>query len=196
MSATRQAFISAGSNLGDRAETLRAALAALARTPEIARAETSPIYETAPVDVLDQPAFLNLAAGIETTLAPEALLSRLQAIESQFGRARDPSRPRGPRTLDLDLLLYEGETRSTPQLALPHPRMWQRAFVLAPLRELVETHAGWMRGEAWAETRRHLAAALRDASVAVQQITKDDGRFAIARGRALAKSPRNDSSRS
>ncbi|OAM88835.1 2-amino-4-hydroxy-6-hydroxymethyldihydropteridine diphosphokinase [Termitidicoccus mucosus] len=189
MSATRQAFISAGSNLGDRAETLRAAMAVLARTPGIARAESSPIYKTAPVDVLDQPAFLNLAAGIETTLAPEALLSRLQEIESQFGRARNPSRPRGPRTLDLDLLLYEGETRSTPQLILPHPRMWRRAFVLVPLRELVETHAGWMRGEAWAETRKQLNALVRDPVIAAQRI-------AIARGRALAKSPRRDSSRS
>ncbi|MDR0902009.1 MAG: 2-amino-4-hydroxy-6-hydroxymethyldihydropteridine diphosphokinase [Opitutaceae bacterium] len=149
MTAPRQAFISAGSNLGDRAGTLRGALAALARVPEIARVETSSLYETAPVDAPGQPAFLNLAAGVETTLAPEALLARLQEIENRFGRVRDPARPRGPRTLDLDLLLHEGEARATASLALPHPRMWQRAFVLVPLLELVATREGWMRGGAW-----------------------------------------------
>jgi 2-amino-4-hydroxy-6-hydroxymethyldihydropteridine diphosphokinase len=187
MSATRQAFISAGSNLGNRAETLRAAMEVLARAPGIARAESSPLYETAPVDVLDQPAFLNLAAGIETTLSPERLLARLLAIEADFGRARDSSRPRGPRTLDLDLLLYEGETRAGTDagttLILPHPRMWQRAFVLVPLRELVETRAGWMRGEAWAETHKQLDALVRDPAIAAQRITKDEGLWTMDEGR-------------
>jgi 2-amino-4-hydroxy-6-hydroxymethyldihydropteridine diphosphokinase len=199
----RQAFISAGSNLGDRAGTLRGALAALARTPGIARTGSSPLYETAPVDVPDQPAFLNLVAGVETTLSPERLLARLLAIEADFGRVRDPALPSGPRTLDLDLLLYEGETRAATAggiagtggnssaggdsdsgtggsdnsiaaatLILPHPRMWQRAFVLAPLAALLETGKTWMRGGAWAETRARLAAALRTPGIAVQKIRR------------------------
>ncbi|MDR0352453.1 MAG: 2-amino-4-hydroxy-6-hydroxymethyldihydropteridine diphosphokinase [Opitutaceae bacterium] len=180
---TRQAFISAGANLGDRAGTLRGALAALARTPGIARVESSPLYETAPVDVPDQPAFLNLAAGVETTLSPERLLACLLAIEADFGRVRDPARPRGPRTLDLDLLLYEGEHRAaaagngdsnaagTASLTLPHPRMWRRAFVLVPLRELVKTHVGWMRSADWAAARRRLSRALRTSEIKNQDVS-------------------------
>jgi 2-amino-4-hydroxy-6-hydroxymethyldihydropteridine diphosphokinase len=170
MTAACQAFVSAGSNLGDRAGTLHAALATLARTPGILRAESSSLYETAPVDAPGQPAFLNLAAGIETTLSPENLLARLLAIEAEFGRVRDPARPRGPRTLDLDLLLYEGETRATDSLALPHPRMWRRAFVLVPLLELVATREGWMRGAAWVTTLGRLASSANTEAIAAQQL--------------------------
>ena len=151
-----QAFIGVGSNLGDRWATMRGALAALAREPGIAALEASAVFETAPVGMLDQPPFLNLVAGVETELAPEALLAVLQAHERAAGRLRDQARRWGPRTLDLDLLLYEGETRATPGLTLPHPRMWERAFVTVPLRELLG-RAGRFQRPGWDELRARLA---------------------------------------
>jgi len=134
----RQAFIGVGANLGDRWGTIRTALTELARIPGITALETSAIFETAPVGVTDQPVFLNLVVGIETTLTPEELLVKLLALERAAGRQRDKETRWGPRTLDLDLLLFEGEKRTSPQLELPHPRMWERAFVLAPLKDLLE----------------------------------------------------------
>jgi 2-amino-4-hydroxy-6-hydroxymethyldihydropteridine diphosphokinase len=131
----RQAFISAGANLGDRSATLAAAIEDLKTHPGIVTLESSPIYETDPVGCLDQPAFLNLVLGVETTLDPEALLTVLLATEQKFGRVR--SVRWGPRTLDLDLLGFEGETRATPFLELPHPRVFERAFVTVPLYELL-----------------------------------------------------------
>jgi 2-amino-4-hydroxy-6-hydroxymethyldihydropteridine diphosphokinase len=135
MAATRQAFIGAGANLGDRMATLDAAIARLRSWPGVTALETSQVYETEPVGVIDQPLFLNLVLGIETTLSPEELLNLLQKIETEFGRER---RERwGPRTLDLDLLVFEDESRATPNLILPHPRMLERVFVILPLRELL-----------------------------------------------------------
>lgn len=131
----RQAFVGAGANLGDRAATLRAAIERLAATPGVLTVESSALYETAPVGVLDQPVFFNLVAGVETTFSPEDLLAVLLNIENEFGRER--TQRWGPRTLDLDLLEFEGETRATASLALPHPRMLERMFVVAPLRELL-----------------------------------------------------------
>lgn len=131
----RQAFIGLGSNLGDRAAMLRGAVARLGRCDGVAVVAASAVYETEPVSVTDQPSFLNQVVAIETTLAPEQLLDALQAIEAEFGRVRDVRW--GPRTLDLDLLAYEGEARDTERLVLPHPRMFERAFVLVPLRELL-----------------------------------------------------------
>jgi 2-amino-4-hydroxy-6-hydroxymethyldihydropteridine diphosphokinase len=151
-----QAFVGVGSNLGDRWATVRSALAALAREPGLVALEASAAYETAPVGVLDQPPFLNLVAGVESTLTPEALLAVLQALERGAGRLRDQARRWGPRTLDLDLLLYEGATRSGPSLILPHPRMWERAFVTVPLRELLG-RAGRFQRPAWDEVRARLA---------------------------------------
>lgn len=135
----RQALVAAGSNLGDRAATLAKALETLRATPGILVVEPSPLYETDPVGPIDQPRFLNLVAGIETTLTPEALLTVLLEIERQAGRERLVRW--GPRTLDLDLLAFEGETRDTPQLRLPHPRMRERAFVLAPLTDVLQQPA-------------------------------------------------------
>ena len=132
----RQALIGAGANLGDRLATLEAAMTQLQAVRGIARVETSPVFETEPVGLTDQPLFLNLAAGVETTLSPEELLLALQSIEQTFGRVR--TQRWGPRTLDLDLLAFEGETRVTPLLQLPHPRMLERGFVTVPLRELLE----------------------------------------------------------
>jgi 2-amino-4-hydroxy-6-hydroxymethyldihydropteridine diphosphokinase len=131
----KQALVAAGANLGDRVATLANAMARLREMDGVESLDSSPIYETAPVGMLDQPPFLNLVMGIETTLGPEALLARLQEIEREFGRVREIRW--GPRTLDLDLLAYEGETRATPSLQLPHPRMLERGFVMIPLRDLL-----------------------------------------------------------
>ena len=134
------AYISAGSNLGDRAATLRAALRALDETPGVRVAAASPLYETDPVGGVPQPPFLNLAARLEIAapLTPETLLAEMHRIERRFARRRETETHWGPRTLDLDLLLFGDETRATDFLTLPHPRMWKRAFVLIPLREVAD----------------------------------------------------------
>jgi 2-amino-4-hydroxy-6-hydroxymethyldihydropteridine diphosphokinase len=155
---TRQAFIGVGANLGDRWATIRTALAALAREPGLSGLEESAVYETAPVGVRDQPPFLNLVVGVETTLTPEALLAVLQETERAAGRRREREVRWGPRPLDLDLLLFEGETRTGADVVLPHPRMWERAFVLVPLRELFERAERFQR-PAWADVRTRLAGA-------------------------------------
>jgi 2-amino-4-hydroxy-6-hydroxymethyldihydropteridine diphosphokinase len=135
MNAPRQAFIGAGSNLGDRVATLRAATRRLAAEPAITAMEVSSIYETDPLGVVEQPLFLNLVIGVETILTPEQLLETALRIEREFGRVR--AERWGPRTLDLDLLAFEGEERASTSLQLPHPRMLQRRFVVAPLLELL-----------------------------------------------------------
>jgi len=153
----RQAFIGVGANLGDRWATIRGALAALAVEPGITAVEPSAVFETEPVGVRDQPEFLNLVAGVETALTPEDLLAVLQRLETAAGRRRDREIRWGPRPLDLDLLLYEGEERAGPALILPHPRMWERAFVRVPLHELLSRAARFDR-PAWSAVRRRLAA--------------------------------------
>lgn len=128
-------FIALGSNLGDRSATLDRARIALCSAGDIQEHAISAYYETQPVGgPANQPDFLNAVAEIATELSPETLLGRLQAIEQQFGRTRDVVN--GPRTLDLDLLLYHNVAQSDARLSLPHPRMWQRAFVMEPLREI------------------------------------------------------------
>lgn len=164
--ATRQAFVGVGANLGDRWATIRGALGALACAPGIAALETSAVYETAPVGVLDQPQFLNLVVGVETTLTPEALLAVLMDLERAAGRRREQEVRWGPRTLDLDLLLFEDETRAGPALILPHPRMWERAFVTVPLRELTERVGRFGRPK-WAGVHARLATAPTGPGVAV-----------------------------
>lgn len=126
-------FVGLGANLGDARATLEAALAALAALPDTRLMARSSYYRTAPVDA-GGPDYLNAVAELRSSLAPEALLDALQAIEQQHGRER-PYR-NAPRTLDLDLLLVGALRLDTPRLTLPHPRLHQRAFVLAPLAEL------------------------------------------------------------
>lgn len=150
MAHLRQAFVGAGANLGDRLATLDAALEQLRTTDGIATVVSSTVFETEPIGVAGQPLFLNLVAGIETRLSPEELLAVLQRIEQAFGRER--TLRWGPRTLDLDLLAFEGETRATTALQLPHPRMFERAFVLIPLRDLIERPA--FRPGAWVDSLR------------------------------------------
>jgi len=131
--ASARAYIGLGSNLGDSGATLRAALAEIAALPGVQSCEVSPFYRSAPVDAAG-PDFINAVAVLDTTLAPLPLLDALQAIELRHGRER-PYR-HAPRTLDLDLLLYGDAVMDTARLALPHPRMHERAFVLKPLRDL------------------------------------------------------------
>ena len=128
------AFVALGSNLGDRAENLKAAVVSLRELSDV-RA-ISPIYETAPVGFLAQPDFLNAVALLETALAPDELLDALLRIERNQGRDRQHAIPKGPRTLDLDLLDYNGRVLETPRLTLPHPELQNRAFVLRPLLDL------------------------------------------------------------
>ena len=128
------AFIALGANLGDPAATVRAAFAALAELPQSRLVRSSSLYRTTPVGITEQPEFINAAAALETTLAPEALLDALFDIETRFGRQR--AERNGPRTLDLDLLLYADLELDLPRLTLPHPRLHLRAFVLQPLAEI------------------------------------------------------------
>ncbi len=124
-----RAYVGVGANLGDRAATIRAALAALPGVVAI-----SELRETEPVGVVDQPPFLNGAVALETELDPRALLDALLAVEQKLGRER---RERwGPRTIDLDLLLYGDETIDEPGLTVPHPRLHERRFALEPLLDL------------------------------------------------------------
>jgi len=127
------ALIGLGANLGDAHQTLLNALAELQSSTGIERIHHSRFYASDPVDA-QGPVFVNAVASVETTLAPIYLLDLLQAIEHQHGRAR-PYR-NAPRTLDLDLLWYDGIEIKSPRLILPHPRMHQRAFVLEPLKEI------------------------------------------------------------
>jgi len=131
-----RAFVASGSNLGDREGTIRAALAALDAAEGVDVVHVSSFEETDPVGFLDQPRFVNGAAELRTELSPRALLDLLLEVEAQFGRDRSAGPPQGPRTLDLDLLLYGSEQIDEPGLAVPHPRLSERAFVLRPLAEL------------------------------------------------------------
>jgi 2-amino-4-hydroxy-6-hydroxymethyldihydropteridine diphosphokinase len=132
------AYIALGSNLsspvGSPRQTLDAAVLALAKLGQVIA--QSSWYETQPVGYNDQPNFLNGAAALVTALDPETLLDALLEIERVFGRDRSHGIPNGPRTLDLDLLLYGSRTLDTASLQLPHPRIAERAFVLVPLAEV------------------------------------------------------------
>ena len=130
-------YIGLGSNLGDREATIRRAVELLEAAAGLEVVAVSSLSETDPVGYEDQPRFLNGAAALRTELAPRALLEQLQDVERQLGR--DRSGPRfGPRTIDLDLLLYGDETVDEPDLQVPHPRLADRRFVLEPLAELDE----------------------------------------------------------
>jgi 2-amino-4-hydroxy-6-hydroxymethyldihydropteridine diphosphokinase len=130
-----RAYLALGSNLGSRRSYLRRALGLLDADPDIDVVAVSAFRETDPVGYLDQPRFLNGACAVETDLSPRELLDRMLSIERRLGR--DRSGPRfGPRTVDLDLLLYGDEVVDEPGLTVPHPRLAERRFVLEPLAEL------------------------------------------------------------
>jgi 2-amino-4-hydroxy-6-hydroxymethyldihydropteridine diphosphokinase len=128
------AFIALGSNLGDRAEALSSAISHLSSLGRVVA--RSSLYETEPVGLQDQPAFLNAVVALETQAEPLPLLRELLAIERQLGRDRTHSPLKGPRTLDLDLLLMGDRIVADEELSLPHPALAQRRFVLAPLAEI------------------------------------------------------------
>ena len=130
-----EVYLSLGSNLGDRKAQLQEAVRLLQTNPSISNIKMSSIYETAPVGYLDQHAFLNLVIRLETSLSPLELLDICQEIEQALHRERLVRW--GPRTVDLDVLLYGQEQLATERLTIPHPRMYERAFVLVPLQELM-----------------------------------------------------------
>jgi 2-amino-4-hydroxy-6-hydroxymethyldihydropteridine diphosphokinase len=126
-----RAFLALGSNLGDRERFLRDAIADI---PDLVR--VSPIYETVPDGDSDQGPYLNAVVELDTERSPRALLELCRTLENTAGRVRDPDRRYGPRTLDVDVLLVGDETVDEPDLQVPHPRMWERGFVLIPLADL------------------------------------------------------------
>ncbi|TLS17266.1 MAG: 2-amino-4-hydroxy-6-hydroxymethyldihydropteridine diphosphokinase [Betaproteobacteria bacterium] len=128
-----RAFIALGANLEDPAAQVRAALADLTGSGDISLVAASSLYRTAPIGA-DGPDYINAVAAVDTPLPPAGLLSRLFAVEAHFGRTR--SYRNAPRTLDLDLLLYDDQVLDGPELTLPHPRLHLRAFVLVPLAEI------------------------------------------------------------
>jgi 2-amino-4-hydroxy-6-hydroxymethyldihydropteridine diphosphokinase len=130
-----RAHVGLGANLGDRERTLRDAVGALGEEAGIDVVAVSALRETEPVGVGEQPPYLNGVVALDTTLSPRDLLDRLLAVEQRFGRVRVPGE-HGPRTLDLDLLLYGNEEIDDPGLTVPHPRLHERRFVLEPLAEL------------------------------------------------------------
>lgn len=131
---THRAWIGLGSNLENPRRQVETALAALDRLPLTRLLCASPRYASRPVGPQDQPDFVNAVAQLETRLSPLALLDQLQALEQRHRRVRQ--RRWGPRTLDLDLLLYDARSETSPRLTLPHPEMARRAFVLIPLAAL------------------------------------------------------------
>jgi 2-amino-4-hydroxy-6-hydroxymethyldihydropteridine diphosphokinase len=126
-------YIALGSNLGDRVENLLLARERI-QSPHVRLTRASSIYETAPRDIIDQPWFLNQVVAAETTLFPRQLLARLLRIEREMGRQRTIAK--GPRVIDLDILLFGDAVIHTAGLEIPHPRMAERRFVLEPLAEL------------------------------------------------------------
>jgi 2-amino-4-hydroxy-6-hydroxymethyldihydropteridine diphosphokinase len=133
MPTSRRAFLGLGSNLGDRLASLRAAVSTLSESGDVVG--VSPVYETEPVGGPEgQGPYLNLVVELQTGDAPLALLRRCQALEEAANRVRTVRF--GPRTLDADVLLVGDERVNEPELTVPHPRMWERRFVLQPLRDL------------------------------------------------------------
>ena len=135
-------YLSLGSNVGDRLTNLRAVIAALGPAGVVVT-KASSIYETEPVDYLDQSWFFNCVVQAQTNLEPLPLLHALRSIEAKLGSKKEF--PKGPRLIDLDILLYGSETVSAPELQIPHPRLHLRRFVLVPLAEIAPhlTHPSW-----------------------------------------------------
>jgi 2-amino-4-hydroxy-6-hydroxymethyldihydropteridine diphosphokinase len=152
------AYLSLGSNLGVREDLLRQAIERL-EAAEVHILRRSSVYETEPRDVRNQPWFLNMAIEVETELFPIQLLARVQKIERDLGRQR--LKPGGPRSIDIDILLYGNFAIHTSQLEVPHPRMGQRRFVLEPLAELAPD----LRHPVTGRTMREMLAETQDQTV-------------------------------
>ncbi|MOA05337.1 2-amino-4-hydroxy-6-hydroxymethyldihydropteridine pyrophosphokinase [compost metagenome] len=130
-----EAYIALGSNMGEREQLLREAISLIDSHDQIEVRSVSGVYETDPVGYTDQPPFLNMVIAVRTELSPVILLRQLLIFEQQLGRVRDIRF--GPRTIDLDLLLYHNVIMNHEELTLPHPRMMERAFVLVPLNDVM-----------------------------------------------------------
>lgn len=140
---TARAYLSLGSNLGERAASLGEARQRLIDAPGVRFSSASAVVETDPVDVVDQPDFLNQVVGVDVDLPPRQLLETCLSIERAMGRERSEGPPRGPRTIDLDVLLYDGRTIDEPGLEIPHPRLARRGFLLRLLRQ-IGAPAAWI----------------------------------------------------
>jgi 2-amino-4-hydroxy-6-hydroxymethyldihydropteridine diphosphokinase len=151
-------YLALGTNIGIREQNLREAIRLLGESG-VHVAKISSIYETEPVDYLDQPWFLNAVLEAQTDLHPAQLLTLLRRIESQMGSEKPFAK--GPRLIDLDILLFADDTIHTPDLQIPHPRMLQRNFVLVPLAEIAPT----LRHPSWSATAEELLAHSPDASL-------------------------------
>jgi len=132
-----EALLALGGNVGEVRRTLRKAIEIFCDGEEVWLRKRSSDYKTPPWGVTDQPPFINAAIVVATGLPPRALLERAQAVERIFGRKRESEQRWGPRTLDIDLIAYDDLTLNEPDLVLPHPRLFERAFVLVPLAEIV-----------------------------------------------------------
>jgi 2-amino-4-hydroxy-6-hydroxymethyldihydropteridine diphosphokinase len=132
-----EALLGLGGNVGDVRATLARAIAQFADGEDVTLIARSSDYRTPPWGVTDQPPFVNLAIAVKTTLSPQALLARALDVERALDRDRTHERRWGPRTIDIDLLAYDDLTLADPALTLPHPRLFERAFVLVPLAEIV-----------------------------------------------------------
>lgn len=131
-----QALLALGGNVGDSRTILDRAVALLCNGQEVRLTARSSDYRTPPWGIVNQPPFVNLCVVVETTLDPQALLSHAHAVERALGRDRARERRNGPRTVDIDIVAYGDLTLDTPELTLPHPRLFERAFVLVPLEEI------------------------------------------------------------
>ena len=131
-----EALLGLGGNLGDVQATLDQAVAVFCDGHDVRLVARSSDYRTPPWGLTDQPPFVNLAIAVETALTPRALLNRALTVEAMFGRDRSKERRWGPRILDIDIIAFDGLEMDEPGLTLPHPRLFERAFVLAPLAEI------------------------------------------------------------
>ena len=156
--AAKTIYLSLGSNIGNRDRNLRAAINALADA-SVSVTQVSSFYETEPVGLREQPWFLNCVVQGETEIAPLDLLVALRGIESSMGSKKLV--PKGPRLIDIDILLYGDESIDTPELQVPHPRMLDRKFVLAPLAEI----APHLKHTSWSGTAAEMLAKTIDTSV-------------------------------
>lgn len=139
MNTEHTVFLGLGSNKGNSRQILKEAIAELTALPQLRLLAVSSLYDTLPIGISDQPNFLNLVAAFKCQTTPEVLLTLCQEIETRHGRDRKSEIRNGPRTLDIDILLFEGERRSSPQLSIPHPGTFERAFVVVPMEEIMDS---------------------------------------------------------
>lgn len=161
-------YLSLGSNLGDRAANLDGAIERLRQLGDVSA--ISSCYETEPVEVAAQPWFLNCVVALETELMPKQLWSRVRAVEQSMGRRR--GQPKGPRTIDVDVLLFGKSIVDTAELTIPHPALHERRFVLEPLAEIAPD----VRHPVFKRTIRELRAALPPTGQAVRKIARSGNR--------------------